>query len=181
MQFFVFRSTGNSSSLLISMGSNLWRFNRFVDAVFATSPDGSLDSSSRRLTFRFELPLPLSMLSNAFFLPRRFDCDSKLSANIKCNCFAQKCIRPFTFCAILPMFYIPLDADSAAVDRVDFLPPRLSAAAVLLVVCSKVCVLCDAVLLLKCPSVTAESKWLTDSAIDDTSTSTVYQQTYPTQ
>lgn len=90
IQFFAFRSTGNSSSLLISMGSNLWRFNLFVDAVFTldtTSPLGSFDSSCRRLTFRFEPPLPLSVLSNAFFLPRRFNCDSKLSANMKFNVF----------------------------------------------------------------------------------------------
>lgn len=95
IQFLAFLSTGTSSSLLISIGSDwlfdlndLWRFNLFADAVLTRdkiSVDGSLNSSGRRLTLRFELLL--SVFSNAsvavFFLLRRFDCvDSKLSANI---------------------------------------------------------------------------------------------------
>lgn len=98
IQFFTFFSTGISSSLLISIGSGwlfvldaLWRFNLFVDAVFAlvaVSAVDSVNSSCRLLNFRFVLLL--SVVSNAsvacFFLPRRFECaDSKFSNEVY-NC-----------------------------------------------------------------------------------------------
>lgn len=139
----VFLSTGTSSSLLISIGSDglcdrydLWRFNLFADddlPLDANSVNVSLNSSCRRLTLRFELLL--SVLSNAsvavFFLLRRFDCaDSELSTNIS-NGLIECCLLLF----LLHFLHIPLDTDSVVdnADRVDFLL-RLSPPAVLLVV-----------------------------------------------